>query len=68
MVEDEKDCLEQGKAKVGFQTISLEEKDRLLEEMRRILDRLAQGGEAARCDPDWSFSNLSFGLGIDPNG
>ena len=68
MEKDEKDCLEQGKAKAGLQTASLDEKERLLAELQDLLDQLAQGGESLERDPDWSFSNFSFGLGIDPNG
>ncbi len=75
MAEDEKDGLEQG-ARNSYghevirrpQALSLEEKERLLDEMQKTLDRWAQGGGAAKCDPDSSFSNFSFGLGIDPNG
>ncbi len=66
MAKDEKNCLEQGQANAGLQPVSLDdEKERLLAEARELLDRLAQGGE---CDPDRSFRNFSFGLGIDPNG
>ena len=68
MAEGEKDCLGQGKAKAGVQTISLEEKERLLAELRDLVDQLAQGEGSVRGDSDRSFSNFSFGLGIDPNG
>jgi hypothetical protein len=68
MAEDEKDGLEQGKKKAGPPALSLEEKERLLEELQKIFDRLAQGGGAASCDPDGALSHFSFGLGIDPNG
>lgn len=67
MVEDGKDGLEEGKNKAGRQALSLEEKERILGEMQKILDRFAQGGGVARCDPD-GRSYFSFGLGIDPNG
>lgn len=68
MAEDEKDGLEQGKNKAGLPALSPAERDRLLGEMQKILDRLTQGGGDARCDPDGSLSYFSFGLGIDPNG
>ena len=68
MVEDGKDGLEEGKKKAGLPALSLEEKERILGEMQKILDRFAlQGGGDARCDPD-GRSYFSFGLGIDPNG
>lgn len=62
MASDEKDGLKQGK------TVSLDEKERLLAELEDFLDQLALGEESVGRDPDWSFSNFSFGLGIDPNG
>ena len=67
MVENEKDGLEEGKNKAGLPALSLEEKERVLGEMQKILDQFAQGGGDARCDPD-GRSYFSFGLGIDPNG
>ena len=73
MANDPMDCREQGKDKAGLQTVSPEEKERLLAELESLLDKLLPplAGEAEPAvgrDPDWSFSNFSFGLGIDPNG
>ena len=58
----------QGETHSVSQTVGRTERDRLLEEVWKILSHPKHGGQTEKFERDWIFSNCSFGLGIDPNG